>query len=50
MTVPDRIKRFIAAFVQPVQVRHTLDSIAYHSQPNEMALRFSPSNALRRNY
>ena len=50
MTVFNRIKSFLAAFVQPVEAGHAPDSIAYHSQPDERELRFSRSNVLRRYY
>jgi hypothetical protein len=50
MTVLNRIKNFVAAFVQPVEAGYAPDSIAYHSQPDERELRFSRSNVLRRYY
>jgi hypothetical protein len=50
MTVLNRIKSFIAAFVQPVEAGYAPDPIAYHSQPDERELRFSRSNVLRRHY
>jgi hypothetical protein len=48
MTVLNRIKNFVAAFVQLVEAGYALDSIAYHSQPDERELRFSRGNVLRR--
>jgi hypothetical protein len=50
MTVLNRIKNFVAVFVQPVEAEYAPDSIAYHSQPVERELRFSRSNVLRRHY
>ena len=50
MTVLNYIKNLITAFMQPVEAQYTLDPIAYHSQPHERVLRFSPSNTLRRHY
>ena len=49
MTVLNRIKNFVAAFVQPVEAGYAPDSIAY-SQPDERELRFSRSDVLRRYY
>ena len=50
MAILNHIKGFIAAFVQPVEANYALDPIAYHSQPDERELRFSPTSALRRHY
>jgi hypothetical protein len=50
MTVLNRIKNFVAAFVQLVEAGYGPDSIAYHSQPDERELRFSRGNVLRRYY
>ena len=51
MAVLNHIKSFIAAaFVQPVEGHYAQDPIAYHSQPDERELRFSPTSALRRHY
>jgi hypothetical protein len=50
MTVLNRIKSIIAAFVEPMEAGYALDPIAYHSQPNERELRFGGSNVLRRHY
>ena len=50
MTVLNRIKNFVAAFVQPVEAGCAPDSIVYHSQPDERELRFGRSNVLRRYY
>ena len=50
MTVLNRIKNFVAAFVQPVEAGDAPDSIAYHSRPDERELRFSRSDVLRRYY
>jgi hypothetical protein len=50
MTVLNRIKNFIAALVQPVEVGYAPDPTAYHSQPDERELRFSRSNVSRRYY
>jgi hypothetical protein len=50
MTVLYHIKSLIAAFLQPVETHYALDPIAYHSQPDERELRFSPASALRRYY
>jgi hypothetical protein len=50
MTVLNRIKNFVAAFVQPVEAGYAPDSIAYHSRPDERELRFSRSDVLRRYY
>ena len=48
MTVLNRIKNFVSAFVQLVEAGYAPDSIAYHSQPDERELRFSRGNVLRR--
>jgi hypothetical protein len=50
MTVLNRIKNLVAAFVQSVEAGYAPDSIAYRSQPDERELRFSRSDVLRRYY
>ena len=50
MTVLNRIKNLVAAFVQSVEAGYAPYSIAYHSQPDERELRFSRSDVLRRYY
>ena len=48
MTILHHLGNVIRAFVTPVEARYTIDTIAYHAQPNEKVRRFSPTNALRR--
>jgi hypothetical protein len=50
MAILNHIKSLIAAFVMPVEAHYMLDTTAYHSQPDERELRFSPSSVLRRHY
>ena len=50
MTVLNRIKNFMAALMQPVEVGYAPDPTAYRSWPEERELRFSGSSVLRRYY
>jgi hypothetical protein len=44
------IKKLVFEFVAPVEAHFTLDTIAYHAQPDHGQLRLSPSSALGRHY
>ena len=50
MAIFKHIKSIIATLVQPVEADRMLDTVAYHSKPDERELRFSPTSVLRRHY
>jgi hypothetical protein len=50
MAILTLIKKLVTEFVAPAGPHDTPDTVAYHAQPDDRELRFSPSSALRRHY
>lgn len=50
MGIFNRIRDIFLSFVRPADTPCEIDAGAYHSQPDERELRFSPSSVLRRHY